>query len=449
MTRGDSSDVVTAALEDAVASFEKAADAEQTVRAAVGDVVASVSSMEGDVEAAVKDVAHQLVTQAADRGSGGIDLSEVAEKAVETILIEPHNEDGVDMEVAVAAARGAVEAAFHVGEEEGAVVRKSVLRRVLDLKADSAPAMERKLTALAERLAGELPQSRVAWRGTAMLRAVRLLMSVGTIDMAASLAYFATLSFFPVITLLILAIANLGDSESMRDTFVETLGYYFPTSDELIRQAVDGILNASLAISVVSILSLLIGANGMFSAANRAVGRIFEETKYSVARATFRSTLIATLVAVLLLVSVGITVLLHAVTQYGTGLLDASGRPSVSIIVALGAASAIIPLLATIAIFATVYRQLPSTRVDWRDAAFGAVIAIVLFEVGKHIFFWFSALATQRSIIYGPLASIVLLLMWTFVSGIIFLYGAALTRTTGEVRPHTPSEILRSSETEL
>ncbi|MCY4449093.1 MAG: YihY/virulence factor BrkB family protein [Chloroflexi bacterium] len=69
------------------------------------------------------------------------------------------------------------------------------------------------------------------------------------------------------------------------------------------------------------------------------------------------------------------------------------------------------------------------------DTVFGAVTAIVLFEAGKHLFFWFTALAGQRSVVYGPIASFVLLLMWGYVAGMIFLYGAALTRAAGELRP--------------
>ena len=30
---------------------------------------------------------------------------------------------------------------------------------------------------------------------------------------------------------------------------------------------------------------------------------------------------------------------------------------------------------------------MPNVRVQWRDAVFGAMTAIVLFEVGKHLFF--------------------------------------------------------------
>jgi uncharacterized BrkB/YihY/UPF0761 family membrane protein len=67
------------------------------------------------------------------------------------------------------------------------------------------------------------------------------------------------------------------------------------------------------------------------------------------------------------------------------------------------------------------------------------VTAIVLFEAGKHLFFWFTVLASQRSAVYGPIASFVLLLMWGYVAGMIFLYGAALTRAASELRPQEPS----------
>ena len=268
-----------------------------------------------------------------------------------------------------------------------------------------------------------------------MLRAGRLLMNVGAVDMAASLAYFATLSFFPLIALQILAIVSLDGSGRASDAFIDTLRQYFPASDDLVRQAIDSMLSVSLAISVISIVSLLIGANGIFSSANRAVGRMFEQTGVSMAKSTLRQTVIATLLAVLFLLSVGLTVALHAVIGFSHGLIGATGGFSISLIVALRAASTAIALLAMTAIFVTIYWYLPNAAVQWRDAAFGAVIAVTIFELSKYIFLWISSVAALRNVIYGPLASFVVLLMWLFVSGIVFLYGAALTRTARETRP--------------
>ena len=302
--------------------------------------------------------------------------------------------------------------------------------------------MRESLSTLAERLVKELPQRRVPWQGIAMLKAGRLLVNVGAIDMAASLAYFATLSLFPLIALQLMAIVSLDDSGQARDVFIGALAYYFPTSEALIRQAINSMLSASLAISVISVVSLLIGANGIFSSANRAVGRIFEQTGFSIVsmtKATFRQTVIATLLAILFLFSVGLTVALHAAIGFSHGLIEATGGFSISLLIVLGVASAAIPLLATTSIFIGVYRYLPNTAVQWRESAFGAIIAVTLFELTKHLFLWLGNILAQRSVIYGPLASFVLLLIWLFVSGLVFLYGIALTRTAGETRPHTLS----------
>ena len=81
------------------------------------------------------------------------------------------------------------------------------------------------------------------------------------------------------------------------------------------------------------------------------------------------------------------------------------------------------------------YRYVPNVPVHWRDAVYGGSVATLLFEAGKHLFFWLSGVATQRSLVYGPMAALVVLLMWAFISGLIFLYGAALAKAAGELRP--------------
>ena len=68
---------------------------------------------------------------------------------------------------------------------------------------------------------------------------------------------------------------------------------------------------------------------------------------------------------------------------------------------------------------------------------FGATVGIVLFEIAKHLFFWFTNLTSQRNAVYGPIASIVVMMTWAYIAGMIFLYGAAITRTAGELRPGT------------
>ena len=268
-----------------------------------------------------------------------------------------------------------------------------------------------------------------------MVRAVRILLQAGGIDLAGSLAYFTILSLLPAVALAIMAIAVFGEPEAIRETLTATLLYYFPTSQGLIEDAVANLLAGSLAIGLVAFVSIVMGANGLFMAATRSVNRVFGAETQKVLHITFLQVTLTTTIVLLFLLSVGLTASLQLAVRFSEGIAESAGDLSVAVIFALGAVSALLPALLTMALFALVYYLLPNARMEWRNALFGAVTAILLFEAGKHLFFWFTALAGQRSVVYGPIASFVLLLMWGYVAGMIFLYGAALTRAAGELRP--------------
>ncbi len=297
----------------------------------------------------------------------------------------------------------------------------------------------RRRQAQIRRLSRELPRKRGAWRGAAMFRAVRILLEAGGIDLAGSLAYFTILSLLPAVALAIMTIAVFGESEAIKETLTATLIYYFPTSEGLIEDAVAHLLDGSLAIGLVAFVSIVMGANGLFMAATRSVNRVFAVRTQKVLRITALQASLTTIIVLLFLLSVGLTASLQLAVRFSEGIAESAGEISVVVIFALGAVSALLPAFLTMVLFALVYYLMPNVRLEWRDAVFGALTAIVLFEAGKHLFFWFTTLAGQRSAVYGPIASFVLLLMWGYVAGMIFLYGAALTRAAGELRPQQPS----------
>ena len=437
----------TAALAAAAGALEAIEETRgefgQAVKASMGGVVSGVSAIDGDVASAARKTARLAVTRAADPGRPNIGMADVAEGAVDAILEEASRIPRVDEEVVVeAAAVGVVEAAYRLGQEQGDAARSSVISRIVSPGTHIAPDIRDRLPEIAERLSRELPRGRAAWRGRALFEAARLLVRSGGIDLAASLAFFATLSLLPMVALLIMAIAVLGDSDEVQSNLTETLIYYFPTSSELIRQAVQNILNASVAIGLVSAASLVIGAGGMFASANRTVNRVFGLESERIFQATLSQTTIATLAVILFLMSIGLTVLFHAAVGFGQGIVESTGGVSTAVAFALGLVSTALPILVTAVMFNFVYHRLPNASVEWRDSAFGAIVAIAMFELGKHLFFWFTSFAAHRNIIYGPLTSAVILLMWTYVSGLIFLYGAALTKTAGDLRPNLPVEIV-------
>ena len=436
----DTADATSAAVEGAVeAVVEAGGDLQDAAKATVGGVVSGVAATGGDVEAATRDAAYQLISHDAVAEQDLADIAEVAGTAIDAAL---EGAEGTDVEtdaVITAAATGIVEAAYQVGEAHGDEVRHSVVRRVLEPRLAVAPDVEMRLAEVAETLSRELPRGRAAWRGASLVRAVPLLVRAGGIDLAASLAYFTILSLLPMAALVVMAIAVFGNPEFARDRLTEVMAYYFPASSDLIREAVDNLLQGSITLGLVAVVSIVWGANGLFMAANRAVNRVFGIDRTKVAQMTVAQVTLTTLVGVLFLLSVGLTAFLQVVVSFGEMLSDSQGVASTALTLALGIVSAVLPAVFTAIVFVFVYRHLPNVYVDWRDATFGAMIAIVLFEIGKHVFFWLTGLATQRSAVYGPIASVVVLMMWGYIAGLIFLYGAALVKVAGEIRPTTPS----------
>ena len=83
--------------------------------------------------------------------------------------------------------------------------------------------------------------------------------------------------------------------------------------------------------------------------------------------------------------------------------------------------------LLSVVVFLLVYRYVPERPVHWRWALLGALAASIIFEAANYVFaLFFSYVAPQR-LLYGPLASVLVILIWLFVSSLTMVSGAALT----------------------
>lgn len=84
------------------------------------------------------------------------------------------------------------------------------------------------------------------------------------------------------------------------------------------------------------------------------------------------------------------------------------------------------------------YRLMPNTRVLLRPAAIGALVAAVLWELGKALLVWFiRKTAAGQLEVYGSLALVPILLFWLYCTWHVVLFGLEVTwtiQTVGELR---------------
>lgn len=77
--------------------------------------------------------------------------------------------------------------------------------------------------------------------------------------------------------------------------------------------------------------------------------------------------------------------------------------------------------------FSLLYFSVPNRRIDWRDAAWGGLVAGVLFEIAKRVFAGFVVQIPTYTLVYGAVAVVPIFLVWIYTSWLITLFGAVIT----------------------
>jgi len=96
-------------------------------------------------------------------------------------------------------------------------------------------------------------------------------------------------------------------------------------------------------------------------------------------------------------------------------------------------AGALFYTLASVALttgaFTLLYTVVPNQVVDWRDAAWGGLVAAVAFEIAKRLFAIFITQFPTYTVVYGALAAVPIFLVWIYVSWFIALVGGIIAAT--------------------
>jgi membrane protein len=85
-----------------------------------------------------------------------------------------------------------------------------------------------------------------------------------------------------------------------------------------------------------------------------------------------------------------------------------------------------LPWLFAAVAFTLVYKLVPFTRVRWKHALAGGMLAALAFEGAKGGFAWYVATFGTYRQVYGALAALPLFMLWLYVCWLIVLAGAAV-----------------------
>lgn len=82
--------------------------------------------------------------------------------------------------------------------------------------------------------------------------------------------------------------------------------------------------------------------------------------------------------------------------------------------------------LALLAGVVVLFKYLPNTPVQWRDALIGGVFVVLAFTVAKAALGWYVSSLSVFAAVYGAFATLPILLLWIYIVWVIVLSGAVL-----------------------
>ena len=243
--------------------------------------------------------------------------------------------------------------------------------------------------------------------------------------MAAGVAYYSILSLFPL-TIGILAIFSpLLPADTVENAFLDFLRTYLPGSDDAFRENLEATGGLRSAIGIVSVLGMFWSASAIFGAISRAVNRawdVHEDRPFYIDKV--RHIAMAFSVGLLFLLSVTTTTLLQFVDTLAG---DVGGMVQLLEQDAVNTVARVLPFLFSLSIFFMIYKYVPNTVTQWRYIWPGALLAALAFEVSKGFFLLYLDHFADFERVYGSLGSVVILLLWTYVSSLTLIIGAEFT----------------------
>jgi membrane protein len=197
-----------------------------------------------------------------------------------------------------------------------------------------------------------------------------------------------------------------------------------PGSYEFLQQRIANIQRIRGTLSVFSIVGLIWTASAMFGAISKAVNRAWNvEGGPPFYIAKLRHIAMALSTGVLLALSsllITSRVFLVHVEEFIGDVLPFLFLSNYVYLVFTELISGLIAF----ATFLIIYKFVPHTDTDWSDVWVGALVAALLFEIGRNAFVFYLNNLGNFDQIYGSLASVVVLLVWIFISALILIIGA-------------------------
>jgi YihY family inner membrane protein len=260
--------------------------------------------------------------------------------------------------------------------------------------------------------------------GSFLLRVLSHLSKNHALLLAGGIAYNLMLSIVPLLTVLLVGLTHVLDRQQLLGIISTELALLIPSQAQTITDQVAALIDNADVIGGIGILVLLFFSSWAFKILEGALAIIFARSKSRRNRGFWMSALLPYIW--IIVIGVGLFALTATV-----GLLETLSETDLKLfgmVLSLGAAPALVLKVAgfitQVVLFTSVYRVMPITEVSFKRALAGGVAAAVLWDSLRRVLMVYFAKISLVSVVYGSLATVIIVLLTLEFAALIILFGA-------------------------
>jgi membrane protein len=272
--------------------------------------------------------------------------------------------------------------------------------------------------------------------GLARLAAWRALVKMyesEDLTFAASIGYFALLSLFPILLIIISILGSVAATDANRLAVMRFVLTYFPRQFDFIITQLDAFRQTPIRLGVGGGLALVWASLGVFNAISSAVNHAWGvEKKRNFWQHRLFSFLMLFVAGFLLMTALLLTTAVQVAEARWFATYHWSS-PQLTML--RGVSVRYATLLLPACVFGLIYYFVPNvTGVLAKDIWLGALVTGLLWDVCLKGFSWFVRDSTRLTYIHGNIATVVVFLLWIYVSAVILLWGVEFTAAYAKMR---------------
>ena len=288
----------------------------------------------------------------------------------------------------------------------------------------------------ASRLAGRL--ARAARLTGAIIRlAGRKFLQIDGTQWAGAFAFNAFFSLFPLIVLLVTGASFFVDWDRAGTEVITYFESHVPISGEMQRHVFDtiaGVISAREQAGVVALLILVWVALQCFTTLICATNRAWGTKVFNWWRLPLKGLVLFGITAGAVLLGMAAPVLMRMAQAWLPPL-----RGFGPWVYVLG--SSIVPLFVMFVGLSLFYRLAPRRPTRFAEVWAAALSATLLLRAGESVFVIYLRDFATLNAVYGAFGGIMALLLWIYVSGCIFIFGACLCAGRAEWLARPPERL--------